>query len=347
MQTLRIDVWSDIACPWCYVGKRRLEAALAEFPHRDAVALVWRAFELDPSAPRDLGATPPYAARLARKYGSSVAEAQQMIERMTATAAVDGLDFHFERIRPGNTFDAHRLLHLAHERGLQDALKERLFRAYLGDGEPIGDPATLVRLAGEVGLDTGEAAAVLAGDAYAREVRADEEEGAGSEFAACRSSCLRGATRSPVRILPRRCSRRSRARGRTYRGRRMRSRARRVALTAAPEPLIRRSCLTCGRTRAEVVVDVTEALAQRAHALCDPALGHRLPAAHHQPRRRVGAGPRARRNVHRDERRSRSVPIVDIRSRFDCGEDVEVLAQDYQVPVQAVQEALRASGKAA
>ncbi len=176
MQRLRIDVWSDIACPWCYVGKRRLEAALAEFPHRDAVELVWRAFELDPTAPRDLGATPPYAARLARKYGASVAEAQQMIDRMTATAAVDGLEFHFERIRPGNTFDAHRLLHLAHERGLQDALKERLFRAYLSDGEPIGDPATLVRLAGEVGLDSEQAAAVLAGETYAREVRADEEE---------------------------------------------------------------------------------------------------------------------------------------------------------------------------
>lgn len=176
MPTLRIDVWSDIACPWCYVGKRRLEAALAEFPHRDRIELVWRAFELDPSAPRELGATPGYAVRLARKYGSSVAEAEGMIQRMAATAAADGLDFHFERIRPGNTFDAHRLLHLAHARGLQDALKERLFRAYLGEGEAIGDPATLTRLAVEVGLAADEVAALLAGDRYAREVRADEEE---------------------------------------------------------------------------------------------------------------------------------------------------------------------------
>lgn len=168
-------MWSDIACPWCYVGKRRLEAALAQFPHRDAVELVWRAFELDPSAPRDLGATPPYAARLARKYGSSVAEAEHMIQRMTATAAADGLEFHFERIRPGNSFDAHRLLHLAHGRGLQDALKERLFRAYFCEGEPIGDPATLARLAGEVGLGADEVAAVLASHAYASEVRADED----------------------------------------------------------------------------------------------------------------------------------------------------------------------------
>lgn len=176
MQRLRIDVWSDIACPWCYVGKRRLEVALAGFPHRDAVEVVWRAFELDPSAPRELGATPPYAARLARKYGTGVTEAQAMIDRMTATAAADGLDFHFERIRPGNTFDAHRLLHLARERGLQDALKERLFRAYLCEGEAIGDPAALARLAAEVGLAAEEATAALASERYAREVRADEDE---------------------------------------------------------------------------------------------------------------------------------------------------------------------------
>ncbi len=176
MQRLRIDVWSDIACPWCYVGKRRLEAALAQFPHRDAVDVVWRSFELDPSAPRDLGATPSYAARLARKYGCGVAEAELMIRRMTETAAADGLDFHFERIRPGNTFDAHRLLHLAHEHGRQGALKERLFRAYLTEGESIGDQATLVRLASEVGLAADEAREVLAGDAFAREVRVDEAE---------------------------------------------------------------------------------------------------------------------------------------------------------------------------
>lgn len=173
---LRIDVWSDIACPWCYVGKRRLEAALERFAHRDAVTVVWRSFELDPSAPRELPADLPFAARLARKYGSSVADAERMIARMTDTAAADGLDLHFERVRPGNTFDAHRLLHLAHERGLQGALKERLFRAYLSDGELIGDPDTLVRLAVEVGLSEPEARSVLAGDAHASEVRADETE---------------------------------------------------------------------------------------------------------------------------------------------------------------------------
>lgn len=175
MQQLRIDVWSDIACPWCHVGKRRLEQALARFPWREHVEVVWRSFELDPAAPRVQEAG-PYAARLARKYGASVADAQAMITRMTETAALDGLDFHFEKIRPGNTFDAHRLLHLAHLRGLQDALKERLFRAYLGEGEAIGDHEVLARLAVEVGLDADEVRTTLAGDAHARDVRGDEEQ---------------------------------------------------------------------------------------------------------------------------------------------------------------------------
>ncbi|WP_437757774.1 DsbA family oxidoreductase [Sorangium sp. So ce1389] len=176
MKKLRVDVWSDIACPWCYVGKRRLEAALARFPHRDSVEVVWRAFELDPSAKRVLEPPVPYAERLAKKYGASVARAEAMIRQMTDVAAADGLDFHFEKVRPGNTFDAHRVLHLAAERGAQDAVKERLLRAYMTEGEAIGDPEVLARLAGEAGLDPDEVRAALEGDAYAREVRADEAE---------------------------------------------------------------------------------------------------------------------------------------------------------------------------
>ena len=179
MKALRVDIWSDIACPWCHVGKRRLEAALAEFPRKDAVEIVWRAFELDPSAPRERDRAVSYAERLAKKYGSSPTEAEGMIARMTETARGDGLDFHFERIRPGNTFDAHRVLHLALVRGgwkLQDAVKERFLRAYLSEGEPIGDPETLVRLAAEAGLDAEEVRATLASDVYAKEVREDEDE---------------------------------------------------------------------------------------------------------------------------------------------------------------------------
>ena len=176
MKKLRIDVWSDIACPWCYVGKRHLEAALERFAHRDDVEVVWRAFELDPAAPRERQLTGSYADRLAKKYGTSAREAQSRIDRMIDIARADGLVFDFDRIRPGNTFDAHRLLHLAHERGVQDAVKERLLRAYMSEGEPIGNPDALLRLASEAGLDSDTVRATLAGDGYAREVREDERE---------------------------------------------------------------------------------------------------------------------------------------------------------------------------
>lgn len=179
-EPLRIDIWSDIACPWCYVGKRRLEAALAELSpeERGDVIIVWRAFELDPSAPRERDRSVSYVERLAKKYGTSLGQAESMIARMTETARADGLDFHFERIRPGNTFDAHRVLHLALERGpsMQDAVKERFLHAYLEEGAPIGDPETLVRLGAEVGLDADEVRGMLASDAFTVEVRADEEE---------------------------------------------------------------------------------------------------------------------------------------------------------------------------
>jgi predicted DsbA family dithiol-disulfide isomerase len=172
---LRVDIWSDIACPWCYVGKRHLEAALAKFEHADEVEIVWRAFELDPSAPRTRDDARPYAERIAAKYGTSPAKAEEMIARMTRTAADDGLEFRFDIVRPGNTFDAHRVLHLARDRGKQGQLKERIMRAYLTEGQAIGDPAVLVALATEVGLDEIETRAVLDSDRYAAEVRADED----------------------------------------------------------------------------------------------------------------------------------------------------------------------------
>lgn len=175
-QRLRIDIWSDIACPWCYVGKRRLEAALARFPHRDAVDIVWRAFELDPAAPRVRDATIPYAERLARKYGKPLAEAEGMLRRMTDVGAGEGIDFHFERAQSGNTFDAHRVLHMAGERGVQGAVKERFLRAYMTEGEAIGEPEALARLAAEAGLNRDEVRSALAGDKYGSDVRADEKE---------------------------------------------------------------------------------------------------------------------------------------------------------------------------
>jgi predicted DsbA family dithiol-disulfide isomerase len=175
---MQVEIWSDVACPWCAVGKRRFEAALRTFEHASEVTLRWRSFELDPTAPRDAAGPDDadYVGRLATKYGTDRTSAQGMIDRMTATAAEDGWSFRFDRIRPGNTFDAHRLLHLAADRDLQDELKERFLSGYLEDGLPIGEPATLRALAIEVGLDDAEVADVLASDAYADAVRADEHQ---------------------------------------------------------------------------------------------------------------------------------------------------------------------------
>jgi predicted DsbA family dithiol-disulfide isomerase len=171
-----VEIWSDIACPWCYVGKRRFEAALAAFEHRDDVTVTWRSFELDPTAPRERevdGAT-----HLAEKYGTSREQALAMHQRMTDVAAGEGLEFRFDLARGGNTFDAHRLTHLAAAHGLQDAMKERLMRAYLTEGEPFGYPAALERLAIGVGLPEDEARELLAGDRYADDVRDDERTAA-------------------------------------------------------------------------------------------------------------------------------------------------------------------------
>lgn len=171
---MRVEIWSDVVCPWCYVGKRNFEAALSRFEHRDEVEVIWRAFELDPSAPAEREGD--YAAHLARKYGMSVDQAGKMIETMTGTGARAGVTLDFERARPGNTFDAHRLIHLAGERGVQDAVKERFLRATFTDGEPIGDREALLRLAVEAGLPEDEAATVLESGTYAAEVRAEEAE---------------------------------------------------------------------------------------------------------------------------------------------------------------------------
>jgi predicted DsbA family dithiol-disulfide isomerase len=174
MAQLRVDVWSDIACPWCYVGKRRLERALQEFPHE--VDVVWHSFELDPAAPKARDTSVSHAERIAQKYGISTAQAEKNSERLCETARGEGLSFDFEHIRSGNTFDAHRLIHLGRARGVQNAVKERLLKAYLEEGALMSDHATLVRLGVEAGLDEGEAADVLASDQFADEVRADEAQ---------------------------------------------------------------------------------------------------------------------------------------------------------------------------
>ena len=173
---MHVEIWSDIACPWCYVGKRRFEAALAQFAHRDEVEVVWRAFELDPQAPAEREGD--RASHLAAKYGVSRERAHEMHAHMTEVAAAEGLDFHFEIARSGNMLDAHRLIHLALDHGRQDALKERYLRAYLCEGRLMSDPAVLGALAIEVGLPAEEVHAVLESDRYTDAVREDERTAA-------------------------------------------------------------------------------------------------------------------------------------------------------------------------
>ncbi len=160
-------------CPWCYLGKRRLEAALERFEHRDEVEVLWRSFELDPQAPQSREGSP--AEHLQRKYGMSAAQVQASWERLTELAAADGLEYHLDRTQGGSTFDAHRLIHLGAENGLQDAVKERLMHAYFTEGAAIGDPDALVPLAVEAGLPAAEVAQTLTSDRFATEVRNDEQ----------------------------------------------------------------------------------------------------------------------------------------------------------------------------
>jgi predicted DsbA family dithiol-disulfide isomerase len=173
---MNIEIWSDVVCPWCYIGKRRFERAVASFGHPDEVEVTYRSFELDPSAPAERTGT--HAEHIARKYGMTTAQAEQAGQQMTERAAADGLDFRFDLMHGGSTFDAHRLLHLAKDHGLQPEMKERLMHATFTEGLPIADKPTLVKLATEAGLPAAEAQAVVDGDAYTDAVRADEQQAA-------------------------------------------------------------------------------------------------------------------------------------------------------------------------
>lgn len=168
---MKVEIWSDVACPWCYIGKRRFEGALAQFEQRDQVEVTWRSYQLDPGASRNPGQS--VTEMLAQKYGVSLKQAEAMNERVSGLAAQEGLEYHLEQAKYGNTFDAHRLIHLAEAHNLQDEMEERLFKAYFTEGLALGDVETLVRLASEIGIDEEEARTVLSGDTYADEVRAD------------------------------------------------------------------------------------------------------------------------------------------------------------------------------
>ncbi|MGW7569739.1 DsbA family oxidoreductase [Streptomyces tendae] len=175
---MRVEIWSDIACPWCYVGKARFEKALAAFPHRDGVEVVHRSFELDPGRAKD--DVQPVLTMLTAKYGMSQAQAQAGEDNLGAQAAAEGLDYRTRDRDHGSTFDMHRLLHLAKERGRHEALLDAFYRGNFADERSVfNDDARLVELAVGAGLDAEEVRAVLADpDAYADAVRADEQEAA-------------------------------------------------------------------------------------------------------------------------------------------------------------------------
>jgi len=171
---VKVEIWSDVVCPWCAIGKRRFDKALERFDHRDEIEVVWRSFELDPSAPPVRGGV--LVDHLAHKYGMSREQAVASQMRLTALAEVEGLEFDFGRAQAGNTFHAHRLLHVAAEAGLQAELGERLFQAYFRDGQPIGKRNPLRQVAIDAGLDPLAVDRVLDSDEYADAVRADEVE---------------------------------------------------------------------------------------------------------------------------------------------------------------------------
>lgn len=173
---MKIEIWSDVICPWCYIGKRNFEKALAAFPHKDEVQIVWRSFELDPHAPAELPGT--LAEMLAQKYRTSLQEASAMIDRVTAAARNAGLEYHLDKARTGNTLAAHRLLHHATSKGLGGKATERLMHAYFCESLPVGDRTALARLAPEFGIAEDEAMKVLESEDYTEAVRADEARAA-------------------------------------------------------------------------------------------------------------------------------------------------------------------------
>jgi predicted DsbA family dithiol-disulfide isomerase len=168
---MRVDIWSDVVCPWCYVGKARFEKALAGFEHRDEVEVVFRSFELDPAA--ETGSETNLQ-MISKKFGMPVPQARQMEERVAGMARAEGLRYSLERPN-GNTFDLHRVLHLARAGGLQAQAVDAIYQANFADARQVFDRDVVIDVATEAGLDATEVAKVLDGDEYADAVRADED----------------------------------------------------------------------------------------------------------------------------------------------------------------------------
>jgi predicted DsbA family dithiol-disulfide isomerase len=169
---MRVDIWSDIACPFCYIGKRNFETALAQFTHKDRVQVVMHSFELDPQAPKNQNISMDQM--LAKKYNMTVEKARSMNESVTERAAQAGIHFDLEAAILTNHFDGHRLLHLAKERGVQPLMAEKLFAAYFSEGKDVSNHHELIQLGAEAGLKPAEVKEMLESEMYTAEVREDE-----------------------------------------------------------------------------------------------------------------------------------------------------------------------------
>lgn len=171
---MKVEIWSDVVCPFCYVGKRKFENALGQFAHRDDVQIEWKSFQLTP----DFVPVPGESihALLAKKKGVSEAESRRVSDQMVLIAKEVGLAYDFDQTIPANTFLAHQLIHFGAHHGQQGAMKERLFAAYYLESQDINSVDTLAKLAAEIGLDADEARRELLAGTYAHEVRRDEYE---------------------------------------------------------------------------------------------------------------------------------------------------------------------------
>jgi protein disulfide-isomerase len=173
---LKVQIWSDIMCPFCYIGKRRIEEALNNFEHKGAVTIEWKSFELDPNFIPS--SDDNIAEHLAEKYRKDIDWAQNMLDNMTQNTKTAGLDFHFEKTVMANSHNAHRLLHLAKKHHRANELEELLFKAYFTDGKDLNNLDTLSQLGIELGLEAEAVAQVLQSDTYSKEVKQDIQEAA-------------------------------------------------------------------------------------------------------------------------------------------------------------------------
>ncbi|WP_457948094.1 DsbA family oxidoreductase [Pseudarthrobacter sp. alpha12b] len=174
---MKIEIWSDVACPWCFIGKRRFEAALAAFPHRDAVDVVWRSYQLDPTLPDHYDGTE--LEYLSSRKGMPAPQVSQMFDHVAQQAKGEGLDYRFDKVVVANSFTAHRLIHLAAAHGRQDAAKERLLSDHFEHGKDIGSRDYLTSLGGDLGLPANELEELFTTDRYSAEVRLDFQEAQG------------------------------------------------------------------------------------------------------------------------------------------------------------------------